>query len=61
MEIDTCSAVTLVNATFFSKLGGHIETLKGPTVILKSYTDIIIKCLVSSNLSSNPQLDSLLG
>ena len=27
MEIDTGSAVTLLSATYFSKLGGHIETL----------------------------------
>ena len=45
MEIDTGSAVTLLSATDFSKLGGHIETLKSPTVILKSYTGNIIECL----------------
>ena len=46
MEIDTGGAVTLLSATDFSKLGGHIETLKSPTVILKSYTgNIIIECL----------------
>ena len=32
MEIDMSSAVTLLSATDFSKLGGHIETLKSPTV-----------------------------
>ncbi|XP_068680361.1 uncharacterized protein [Montipora foliosa] len=45
MDIDTGSAVTLLSATDFSKLGGHIETLKNPTVILKSYTGNIIECL----------------
>ena len=45
MEIDTGSAVTLLSATDFSKLGDHIETLKSPTVILKSYTGNIIECL----------------
>ena len=35
LEIDTGSAVTLLSATDFSKLGCHIETLKSPTVILK--------------------------
>ncbi|XP_068675547.1 uncharacterized protein [Montipora foliosa] len=45
MEIDTGSAVTLLSATDFSKLGCHIETLKSPTVILKSYTGNIIECL----------------
>ena len=33
MEIDTGGAVTLLSATDFSKLGGHSETLKSPTVI----------------------------
>ena len=45
MEIDTGSDVTLLSATDLSKLGGHIETLKNPTVILKSYTGNIIECL----------------
>ena len=45
MEIHTGSAVTLLSATDFSKLGSHIETLKSPTVILKSYTGNIIECL----------------
>ena len=45
MEIDTGSAVTLLSATDFSKLGGHTETLMSPTMILKSYTGNNIECL----------------
>ena len=45
MEIDTGCAVILLSATDVSKLGGHIETLKSPTVILKSYTGNTIECL----------------
>ena len=62
MEIDTGSAVTLLSATDFSKLGCHIETLKSPTVILKSYTGNIIECLGEKvmEFKIGDQLDSLL-
>ena len=62
MEIDMGSAVTLLSATDFSKLGGHIETLKSPTVILKSYTGNIIECLGEKEmeLKIGDQLDKLL-
>ncbi|XP_015780595.1 PREDICTED: uncharacterized protein K02A2.6-like [Acropora digitifera] len=62
MEIDTGSAVTLLSATDFSKLGDHIETLKSPTVILKSYTGNIIECLGEKEmkLEIGDQLDTLL-
>ena len=62
MEIDTGSAVTLLSATDFSKLGGHIETLKSRTVILKSYTGNIIECLGEKEmeLKIGDQLDKLL-
>lgn len=45
MEIDMSSAVTLLNSTDFSKLGGHLSLLKAPFVILTSYTRDIIQCL----------------
>ena len=62
MEIDTGNAVTLLSATDFSKLGGHIETLKSPTVILKSYTGNIIECLGEKEveLKIGDQPDTLL-
>ncbi|XP_015748130.1 PREDICTED: uncharacterized protein LOC107327924 [Acropora digitifera] len=62
MEIDTGSAVTLLSATDFSKLGGHIETLKSRTVTLKSYTGNIIECLGEKEmeLKIGDQLDKLL-
>ncbi|XP_015765071.1 PREDICTED: uncharacterized protein K02A2.6-like [Acropora digitifera] len=62
MEIDTASAVTLLSASDFSKLGDHIETLKSPTVILKSYTGNIIECLGEKEmeLKIGDQLDTLL-
>ena len=46
----------------FSKLGGHIETLKSPTVILKSYTGNIAECLGEKEmeLKIGDQLDTLL-
>ena len=44
MEVDTGSYVLLLNSTDFSKLGGQLNTLKPPTVILKSYTGNIIQC-----------------
>ena len=60
MEIDTGSAVTLLSATDFSKLGGHIETLNSPTVILKRYTGIFIECLGEKEMEFKigDQLDS---
>ena len=62
LEIDTGSAVTLLSATDFSKLGCHIETLKSPTGILKSYTGNIIECLGEKEMEFKigDQLDSLL-
>ena len=62
MEIDTGTAVTLLSATDFSKLGCHIETLKSPTMILKSYTGNIIECLGEKEMEFKigDQLDSLL-
>ena len=62
MEIDTGSTVTLLSATDFSKLGGHIETLKSPIVILKSYTGNIIECLGEKEMQFKirDKLDSLL-
>ena len=58
MEIDTGSAVTLLSATDFSKLGCHIETLKSPT----GYTGNIIECLGEKvmEFKIGDQLDSLL-
>ena len=44
MKVDTGSSVTLLNSTDFSKLGGQLNTLKPPTVILKSYTGNVIQC-----------------
>ena len=44
MEVDTASPVTLLSSTDFSKLGGQLNTLKPPTMILKSYTGNIIQC-----------------
>ena len=62
MEMDTGSAVTLLSAADFCKLGGHIETLKSPTVILKSYTGDIFECLGEKEIEFKigDQLDSLL-
>ena len=62
MEIDTGSAVTLLSATDFSKLGGHVETLKSPTVIFKSYAGYIIQCLGETEMEwkIGDQLDTLL-
>ena len=60
MEIDTGSAVTLLSATDFSELGGHIETLESLTMILKGYTGNIIKCLGEKEMEFKigDQLDS---
>ena len=55
MEIDTGSAVTLLSVTDFSKLGGHNETLKSLTVILKSYTGNIIECLGEKEMEFKTQ------
>ena len=44
MEVDTGRSVTLLNSTYFSKLGGQLNTLKPLTVILKSYAGNIIQC-----------------
>ena len=51
-----------LSSTDFSKLGDHIETLKSPTVILKSYTGNIIECLGGKEmeLKIGDQLDTLL-
>ena len=45
MEIDTGSSVTLLNSKDFSRIGGVTDTLKPATVVLKSYTGNVIKCL----------------
>ena len=62
MDIDTGCAVTLLSDTDISKLGGHIETLKSPIVILESYTGNIIECLGEKemDLKIGDQLDTLL-
>ena len=36
MEIDTGSSVTLLNSSFFFKIGNQIDTLKPSTVIRKA-------------------------
>ena len=40
MEIDTGSAVTLLNTSDFKKVGGSTITLKPSTVVLMSYGEI---------------------
>ncbi|KAK3734690.1 hypothetical protein QZH41_002110 [Actinostola sp. cb2023] len=45
MEIDTGSSVTLLSSRDFRRLGGSTSTLKPATVVLKSYTGDVIKCL----------------
>lgn len=51
MEIDTGSAVTLLNDTVFKKMGGNTSTLKPSTVLLKGYTGDIIKCFGEKEMS----------
>lgn len=51
MEVDTGSFVTLLSSTDFSKIGGQLSTLDPPTVILKSYTGNIIKCLREKDMN----------
>ncbi|KXJ08290.1 Retrovirus-related Pol polyprotein from transposon 17.6 [Exaiptasia diaphana] len=51
MEIDTGSAVTLLNTSDFKKVGGSISTLKPSTVVLKGYTGNTIKCLGEKEMS----------
>lgn len=45
MDIDTGSSVTLLSSNDFKKIGGCTESLQPATVVLKSYTGNVIKCL----------------
>jgi hypothetical protein len=45
MEVDTGSSVTLLNSRDFNRLGGEVKTLKPSTLLLKSYSGDLIKCL----------------
>ena len=51
MEINTGSSVTLFNARDFSKIGDTTDTLKPATVVSKSYTGNVIKCLGEKEMS----------
>ncbi|XP_048586216.1 uncharacterized protein K02A2.6-like [Nematostella vectensis] len=50
MEVDTGSAVTLINVQDFESIGGSIQTLKPPTILLKGYTGNTIKCFGESDM-----------
>lgn len=51
MEVDTGSAVTLLNIEDFKNLGKDTTTLNSPTVVLKGYTGDVVKCYGEQKMS----------